>query len=107
MKATRISAIFLILAITTAILTSCGGDRPPNGRYEAADTDIMLSFQAIIIDGDNITTVMPVTGMGTTFKYTYNSNTGVITATDGGVGASVFEYKDGSIWLGEIEYVKE
>jgi hypothetical protein len=94
-----VSALFL--AVT---LTSCGGGGLPNGRYEPIDDTMKASWvQAIIIDGDNFTTVFPITGQGITVKYKYTD--GTITFTDGVATAGVAcEYKDGLLYYAGIPF---
>jgi predicted small lipoprotein YifL len=97
----------LSAALIICALTACGSDgKLPNGRYVPVDPSVAMVYQAIIIDGNNFTQVMPFTGMGITLKFTYSN--GTITFTDGITGASVAcEYYDGSLWYGGFEFKLE
>ena len=71
----------LIFAVT---MSSCGGGGLPNGRYAPTQEYEAVArgvIQAIIISGDNFTTVFPITGQGITVKYKYTN--GTVTFTDG------------------------
>ena len=107
-KAIKVLAMALLLIVTMSVVSACSGG-VPNGRYEPVDSNAAASVQAIIIDGNNFTSVVPVLG-GMTVKYTYNKKTGAITLTDGTDGYTAYEYKDGSIWLvtgfGDVEFKK-
>jgi hypothetical protein len=99
--------IYIVLAVVIVTLTSCGGGLP-NGRYAPTEQYKAVAsgtIQAIIIDGNNFTTVLPMTGMGLTLKYKYTN--GTITFTDGvGTAGVPCEYKDGLLWYAGIAFEK-
>ena len=96
MKAKQKIAVFLVTLILALTLSACGrgGSGISNGRFEAVNDNVaMWVMQAIIINGNNLTMVYPdiMGGAEVTTRFTYNSNTGVITVTDGAVEVSVME----------------
>jgi len=107
MTKTKLFKLIAVAMIFTALFTSCGGGLP-NGRYAPTDDYKDMAsgvIQAIIIDGNNFTTVLPMTGMGLTLKYKYTD--GTITFTDGvGTAGVPCEYKDGLLWYAGIPFKK-
>jgi hypothetical protein len=101
-NATKALALTLTVITIATILSACGGSGIPNGRYEPVDPMMALTIQAIVINGNNFTQVMPYTGMGTTLKFTYKN--GTLTFPEGGLSVPC-EYKDGSLWYGGAEFV--
>ncbi|MDR0874453.1 MAG: hypothetical protein LBN27_13480 [Prevotellaceae bacterium] len=100
-------AIAAILFFTVT-LTSCGGGGLPNGRYAPTEEykDIAKGvIQAIIIDGDNFTTVFPFTGQGITVKYKYEN--GTLSFSDGVATAGIAcEFKNDTLWWSGIPFTK-
>jgi len=101
-KFAKVSVMVLSLIIIISVLSACGGNRPPNGRYEAVDETVALVTSAIIIDGNNLTIV--TLGSALSYRYSFNSNTGVITLSSDVAGVSLIEYRNGSIWFGGAEF---
>jgi len=104
----KMFCLLFALGLASVVLTSCGGGGLPNGRYTPTEEYKAVAsgaIQAIIIDGNNFTTVMPLTGMGITLKYKYTD--GTITFTDGiGTAGVACEYKDGLLWYAGIPFKK-
>ena len=98
--------LLFIVFTASIMLTSCSGGLP-NGRYEPVDERMRTSWmQAIIIDGNNFTTVMPLTGHGITMKYEYKNGTLSFPAGGGTAVGVACEYKDGSLWYAGVEFKK-
>jgi len=97
-------AATLFFAVT---LTSCGGGLP-NGRYAPTQEYEDMArgvIQAIIIDGNNFTTVFPFTGQGITVKYKYEN--GTLSFTDGAITAGIAcEFKNDTLWWSGIPFTK-
>ena len=106
MEKTITKVLAASLAITLVILLSaCGGDKIPNGRYEPVDEAMAFTIQAIVIDGNNFTQVLPLGVGSTTLKFKYKD--GTITFTEGGAGLNLAcEYKDGALWYSGVEFKK-
>ena len=98
-------AIITVLYFTVT-LTSCGGGGLPKGRYEPENESVKASLvQAIIINGDNFTVVMPMTGQGITLKYKYTDGTVTFYGEGAAVGQAC-EFKDGKLWYMGIPFIK-
>ncbi|MDR1642922.1 MAG: hypothetical protein LBC41_01580 [Clostridiales bacterium] len=81
-------SLTLILAaiLIASLLVSCGGGGLPNGRYEPAAGELS-SFDAIVINGSNITMTYAFGAISQTYKYSYKN--GTLTYTEGGASLNV------------------
>ena len=107
----KLKLINLLLAavlFSTLSLTSCGGGGLPNGRYaptQEYESAAKSVIQAIIIEGDNFTTVTPFTGVGITMKYKYEN--GTLSFTEGAATAGIAcEFKNDTLWWSGIPFIK-
>ena len=91
----------LVFAVT---MTSCGGGGLPNGRYApVSQTAAMASIQAIIIDGDNFTMVMPYTGQGITVKYKYTNGTLTFAGAGAALGVAC-EFRNDTLFYSDMPF---
>jgi len=91
----------------TVTLTSCDGGGLPNGRYAPTQEYEAVArgvIQAIIIDGDNFTTVFPITGQGITMKYKYANGTLTFMDTHGAAYGQACEFKNDTLWWNGIPF---
>ena len=94
---------FLLCTIT---LASCGGGGLPNGRYTPVDETLGTTvLQAIIINGDNFTTVLPMIGTGITMKYKYTNGTLTFTGTEGSAGLPCV-FRNDTLFYGGMPFLK-
>ena len=107
----RLIATVLLMATVLTLLAACGGGNLPNGRYEPAPGEFAV-FEAIVVNGNNITMTYAMGAISQTNKYTYKN--GTLTYQDGGTALNVAcEYYDKTndspaylVWSG-IKYVKK
>ena len=105
------SKLFSLIAVAmffTALFTSCSGGGLPDGRYEPVDDYIKNGvIQAIVINGNNFTQVLPIGGMGITVKYKYKN--GTLTFVDGNTTSAfgmACEFKNDTLWYNGAAFVK-
>ncbi|MCL1806180.1 MAG: hypothetical protein FWG31_00585 [Oscillospiraceae bacterium] len=98
----KITAILLIAVMTAGLLTGCGGNSIPDGRYELRDSN-----DYIIIEGNKF-----YLSYFNDFHFTYTlSDDGTVTLDSTGSLSmtTACSYKNGTIYLGDdkaAEYVK-
>ena len=100
---------FLVYSNWDTVREMFGRNGLPNGRYTPTkeyESFAQSAIQAIIIDGNKFTQVMPVTGIKITANYTYSD--GTIHFTEGGITAGIAcEYRNDTLYYSGIPFTKK